>query len=664
MAVIRKKLTCRQPQPMKFIFLTWLSFLSIGMHSFGQAPSKALIDSLLRTTKEAPQDTQKVEAFVYLVFHNRYQRDAGVSYAQEGIILAKKANFTRGLYNLYNQLGVVYDIHSEYLPAIEAYKEGLEVALRAERSDWIGSLYTNMGLVYWNLGVFDEALALYIKALEQFEGNEKTIGYLANTYNNIGLIYSDKKEYSKAGPYFEKAIELIKTQNDSFNLAAFYNNMGNVSKDAGKPEEALDWFKRALDIHKNLNNAYGIGMAWYNMASSYLALEKFGIAQEAGFKSLEARIIAGDRLGIALAHNLLAANFQSLKKLEKAIYHSNEALRLAEELGSNTLLQRVYRNRWLILKDANRTADALEAHIHFKQYSDSLTLADADKRLREVEVRYEVDKKDREIAIGQASLRQKELTLLRRNQLIGALVTVLFLLVTLGLVLRSRYRYKQQQRLAEANLQMQQAQIKAVISAQEAEKTRFAQDLHDGIGQLLTALKLSLNQTAAEPTKSQVLIDELYREMRHLAYNIMPQTLLNKGLDRALEELVQRLNQSQQQISFELNSFGLEHRLPLESEQLLYRVIQEWLTNVMKYAQSSKVVLSLVAAEGNLSLMIEDNGHGFDPSLLGKSKGHGWANIKSRLQVLGANYELDSRAGRQGTTLNIEISLYQQLQAV
>lgn len=647
---------------MRITFMAWLCFVGVSMHSLAQVPSTALIDSLLRVTKEAPHDTQKVEAFVYLVFHHRYQREAGVSYAREGITLAKKANFNRGLYNLYNQLGVVYDIHSEYLPAIEAYKEGLNVALRAKRSDWIGSLYTNMGLVYWNLGVFDEALALYVKALGQFEGNEKTIGYLASTYNNIGLIYSDKKEYSKAGPYFEKAIELVKTQNDSFNLAAFYNNMGNVSKDAGKQEEALDWFKRALDIHIALNNAYGLGMAWYNIASSYLALEKFGIAQEAGFKSLEARVIAGDRLGIALAHNLLAANYQSLKKLDKAMYHSNEALNLAEALGSNTLLHRVYRNRWLILKEANRTADALEAHIRFKQYSDSLNVADADKRLREVEVRYEVDKKDREIALGQASLKQKELVLLRRNQLIAALVVVLVLLIALGLVLRSRYRYKQQQQLAAANLQMQQAQIKAVISAQEAEKTRFAQDLHDGIGQLLTALKLSINQTAAaEPGKSLLLIDELYREMRHLAYNIMPQTLLKKGLDKALEELVQRLNQSQQQITFELNSYGLEQRLPLESEQLLYRVIQEWLTNVMKYAQSSTVVLNLVASDGRLSLMIEDNGQGFDASVLGRSKGHGWANIESRLGVLGASYELDSRAGRQGTTLNIELSLTHQV---
>lgn len=644
---------------MKTVYILILGMLSSGL-CIAQGTS-AMVDSLLRVTREAPHDTLKTEAFVQLVALHRYERDAALAYGRQGLSLARKNNFLRGLYNLYNQIGVVHDVAGEYLPALEAYEQALPAAEDLKRPELIGSIYTNMGLSHWNLGGFDQALSLYMKALKYFENNEKALGYLANTYNNIGLIYGDKKEYSKARPYFEKAIALTQSNNDSFNLAAYYNNMGNVSRDAGKPEDALDWFNRSYQIHQALNNDYGMGMAWYNMAGAYQELEKYGLALEAGTKSLNAREKAGDRMGIALAHNLLSANYHLMKNFRQALDHSNQALGLAEALGSNTLLHRVYRNRWLILKDANRTAEALEAHIRFKQYSDSLTLADADKRLREVEVRYEVDKKDREIAIGHASLRQKELTLLRRNQLIGALVAVLVLLVALGLVLRSRYRYKQQQRLAEANLQMQQAQIKAVISAQEAEKTRFAQDLHDGIGQLLTALKLSLNQTNAdEPTKSQVLIDELYREMRHLAYNIMPQTLLKKGLEKAVEELTLRLNQAQNQILFELNVYGIEQRLPLESEQLLYRVIQEWLTNVMKYAQCSKVVLSLVAAERNLSLMIEDNGHGFDPAVLGKSKGHGWANIESRLQVLGANYELDSRAGRQGTTLNIEISLNQQ----
>lgn len=641
---------------MKTFFILLLSLASTALCA--AQPASNVVDSLLRVSREAPHDTLKAEAFVQLVAMHRYERDAALAYGRQGLSLARKANFLRGLYNLYNQMGVVHDVAGEYIAALESYQQALPPAEKLKRPELIGSIYTNMGLSHWNLGSYDQALGLYMKALTYFENNEKAQAYLANTYNNIGLIYGDKKEYHKAQPFFEKAIALTQSNNDSFNLAAYYNNMGNVSRDAGQTEEALDWFSRSHQIHQALNNAYGIGMAWYNMAGAYQELEKYGLAQEAAIKSLEARQKAGDRMGIALAHNLLSSNYHHLKKLQQSIYHSDEALKLAEELGSNSLLHRIYRNRWIILKDANRVADALDAHIRFKQYSDSLNLADADKRLREVEVRYEVDKKDREIAIGQASLKQKELTLLRRNQLIAALVVVLLLLVTLGLVLRSRYRYKQQQQLAAANLQMQQAQIKAVISAQETEKTRFAQDLHDGIGQLLTALKLSLNQVGApDSSKSMVLIDELYREMRHLAYNIMPQTLLKKGLEKALEELVQRLNQSQPHIAFELKSYGLEQRLPLESEQLIYRVVQEWLTNVMKYGQCSKVVLNLVGVDGQLSLMIEDNGQGFDASVLEQSKGHGWANIESRLGVLGASYELDTRIGRQGTTLNIELPM-------
>lgn len=641
---------------MKTFIILLLGLLSSGL-CVAQSPS-SMVDSLLRVTREAPHDTLKAEAFVQLVAMHRYERDAALAYGRQGLSLARKTNFLRGIYNLYNQMGVVHDIAGEYLWALEAYKMALPAAEKLKRPELIGSIYTNMGLSHWNLGSFDQALGLYMKALKFFENNKKAQGYLANTYNNIGLIYGDKKEYHKARPYFQKAIALTQSNSDSFNLAAYYNNMGNVSRDAGNPEEALDWFGRSSQIHRALNNAYGLGMAWYNMAGAYQEMRKYGLAQEAGIKSLEAREKAGDRMGIALAHNLLAANYQNLQKLSQAIFHSDKALDIALELGSNTLLHRIYRNRWLIFKEAKRVDDALEAHIHFKQYSDSLNLADADKRLREVEVRYEVDKKDREIALGQASLKQKELALLRRNQLIAALVVVLLLLMVLGLALRSRYRYKQQQQLAAANLQMQQAQIKAVISAQEAEKTRFAQDLHDGIGQLLTALKLSLDQTGSpESSKSMALIDELYREMRHLAYNIMPQTLLKKGLENALNELVQRLNHSQTQINFELNCYGMDQRLPLESEQLLYRIMQEWLTNVMKYAHCRKVVINLDFADGQLSLMIEDDGRGFDASALALSKGHGWANIESRLGVLGASYELDTRIGRQGTTLNIALSM-------
>lgn len=621
-----------------------------------QAPAAA-IDSLLRVTREAPHDTQKAEAYIYLVAHHRYQRDLGLSYAREGIALAKKSNFLRGLYNLYNQMGVVYDVNGDYLPALDAYREGMKAAKKMQRNDLIGSIYTNMGLTYWNLGIYDQALENYLQALKKFEGNDKSQAYLANTYNNIGLIYGDKKEYNKAKPYFERAIELSSSLKDSFNLAAYYNNMGNALRDAGETQTAIDWFQKAYNIHAALGSAYGKGMALYNLAGAYQELKQYGLAQEAGMNSLTLRTIAGDRMGIALAHNMLAVNYELLKKIPQALYHSNKALQLADSLGSNSLLQRVYRNRWWVLRAAGRPAEALDAHVLYKQYSDSLSLEASDKRLRELEVRFQVAEKDRALSLSKAELREKEILIQRRNLIIGALVLATLLLLSLGLALRSRYRYKQQQELIATELRLQQAQIKAVIVAQEAEKMRFAQDLHDGMGQLLTALKLSLGAPGTENGKSQQLVDELYRELRHLAYNIMPQTLVKKGLPDALTELAQRLNGSQSQIKIWCRVHGLEARLPLQTEQLLYRVVQEWLTNVMKYAQAAECNINLVADEEALSLMIEDNGVGFDPERLSQSKGHGWANIQSRLSLLNAQFYVDSQVGRKGSSLVIELSL-------
>ncbi|MBA4304910.1 MAG: hypothetical protein C0424_11845 [Sphingobacteriaceae bacterium] len=631
-------------------------FSCLGLLAGAQAP-QGVIDSLLRVTRAAPHDTQKAEAYIYLVAHHRYQRDLGLKYAREGIALAKKGQFLRGLYNLYNQMGVVYDVNGDYLPALGAYREGMKAAQKMQRSDLVGSIYTNMGLSYWNLGIYDEALANYLMALKQFEGNEKTLGYLANTYNNIGLIYGDKKEYHKAKPYFEKSIAISSSLKDSFNLAACYNNMGNALRDAGESQAAIDWFQQAYSIHQALGSDYGKGMALYNLAGVYQGLEQWGLALEAAQNSLRFREIAGDRMGIALAHNLLAVNYESLRQIREALYHSDIAIQLADSLKSNSLYHRVYRNRWWVLRAAGKPAEALEAHILYKQYSDSLNMEASDKRLRELEVRFEVAEKNRALKLSQAELREKEILLQRRNLLIGALVLATLLLLSLGLALRSRYRYKQQQELIATELRLQQNQIKAVIVAQEAEKTRFAQDLHDGMGQLLTALKLSLGAPGAENGKSQQLVEELYRELRHLAYNIMPQTLVKKGLPDALAELSERLNAAQTQIKLYSRAHGMSSRLPLQAEQLLYRVVQEWLTNVMKYAQATECTINLVADDESLSLMIEDDGKGFDSEELARSKGHGWANIKSRLSLLGAQFYVDSRAGRKGSSLVIELSL-------
>ncbi|MDP2187359.1 MAG: tetratricopeptide repeat protein [Sphingobacteriaceae bacterium] len=617
-----------------------------------------LIDSLLRVTREAPHDTSRAEAFIHLVYHHRSDREKATAFARQGISLARKSNFTRGLFNLHNQLGVVYDLKSEYQNALNAYTEALKHAQTLGREDMLAMVHTNMGLTYSNLGSYDKALEQYFDALEQYSDTAKYKVYRASTYNNIGIVYSQIKERQKARDYFNKAISTLEGIDDPYNYAAFITNLANEDREAGAFEKAIKLFEEAYQKHLLTNNRYGQAMVKYNIGISYQGMLQYDLAERYLFESAAIRKEIGDRFGLAMCYNMLASGFRDKKQLATALVYSDSALGITKELESVDLYFKIYRQRWYTLREAGKLAEALEAHVLFKMYSDSMNAEASDKRFKELEVRYDVAQKDQKLALNELALREQQVSLQRRNFLLIALTLVLVLLVSLGLVLRSRYRYKQKELLAHAALKMQQQQLEAVISAQEAEKFRFAQDLHDGMGQLLTALRLSLvKSNAAEPSKSEVLVEELYSELRNLAYNIMPQTLLRKGLVEALRELTERLQGSLQNQSIAFSSFGLEKRLPIKTEQLLYRVLQELLSNVLKYANASHIELNVVADSKHVSIMLEDNGVGFDPLILDQSKGHGWANVQSRLQMLGASILVDSRPGRPGTTFSIDLPL-------
>jgi two-component system, NarL family, sensor kinase len=635
-----------------------LLFILICSSGMAAAQPAELIDSLLRVTEEAPHDTLRAEAFIHLIYHHRSDRDKAVAFAKQGISLALKSNFTRGLFNLNNQLGVVYDLKSEYQNALNAYEEALKHAKVLGREDMMAMVHTNMGLTYSNLGSYDKALEQYYAALEGYSDTTKYKGYRASTYNNIGIVYSQVKERTKARAYFNRAIATLAGIDDPYNYAAFITNLGNEEREAGAFEEAIALFEQAYEKHLLTNNRYGQALVKYNIGISYQGMDQNDVGEKYLLESVAIRKQIGDRYGLAMTYNMLSSGFRAKKQLATALLYSDSALSITEGLGSVDLFFKIYRQRWFTLQAAGKTAQALEAHILFKTYSDSINADASDKRFKELEVRYEVAQKDQQLALNELALREQQVTLQRRNFLLIGLSLLLLLLLVLGLVWRSRYRYKQKQLLTQEALRMQQQQLEAVISAQEAEKFRFAQDLHDGMGQLLTALRLSLVKSdEAEPSKSEILVEELYSELRNLAYNIMPQTLLRKGLVEALRELTDRLDSSVTDKNFSFSAFGLDRRLPLKSEQLLYRVVQELFANILKHSGASRIDLNLVADAKNVNIMLEDNGAGFDPEALQQSKGHGWANVQSRLQMLGATILVDSRPGRSGTTFTIDLPL-------
>lgn len=211
---------------------------------------------------------------------------------------------------------------------------------------------------------------------------------------------------------------------------------------------------------------------------------------------------------------------------------------------------------------------------------------------------------------------------------------------------------------------MKEAQIRATIESQENERRRFAQDLHDGMGQLISALRLTIHhldthggQSAADHfSKAETLLNDMHQEIRSIAFNLMPQTLVKSGVIPALKEVINRLSSSA--ITINISSFEIPERLDQLKEIALFRILQEWLTNIVKYSNASSIDIQFVGHDNELTVVIEDDGDGFDQKLLTEGDGHGWKNIQSRVSFLQASLYIDTEPGRKGTsfTLNIPVS--------
>jgi signal transduction histidine kinase len=312
---------------------------------------------------------------------------------------------------------------------------------------------------------------------------------------------------------------------------------------------------------------------------------------------------------------------------------------------------------------AGKMQEAYQNLLLSNQYRDSVSRDEQLKVIEETKAIYETEKKEQQIALQQAELSQQQARLNQTYIVIGFLVITVIFIIIIFVLVRSRLKRKQQLLQKEKELSVREAYIEASIQSQENERKRFARDLHDGLGQLISSLRMILHpvhknmgieERMIVNEKAETLLNDMHHEIRSIAFNLMPHTLIQYGLVPALKEMAERMNHSGA-VVIRIDSFHVPDRLTELQEISLYRVVQEWVNNVIKYAQPSVIEVQLVGHDHEISVTIEDNGKGFDPSVLEKSEGNGWKNIQSRLNLLDGFYDIDSQPGKNGTTLTLRI---------
>lgn len=248
---------------------------------------------------------------------------------------------------------------------------------------------------------------------------------------------------------------------------------------------------------------------------------------------------------------------------------------------------------------------------------------------------------------------------------------VKFLLIFLGimalvliiglLVYKNRLKAKHLE-LTKTKQEQQFIAMSSMLEGQEKERARIARDLHDGLGNLLSTVKVTVGNLGLADNghgenelydSANTLIDEACREVRKISHEMMPQALERLGLNKALEDLVETADQAHG-FSATFNVYGKEKELDDATEMMLFRITQELLNNIIKYAHAQEVAVQLTYGDDWLSLIVEDDGVGFDVNSVKAKNGMGLKSIAFRTAHIGGQCEVDSKPGK-GTMASISL---------
>ncbi len=526
-----------------------------------------------------------------------------------------------------------------------------------------GTLLHRMGSAYIMLQDLEPGLKYTLLALKEFELINDTVS-AANALVNIANCYQQQNNFKQADKALRNAEKTAAQLPNKTTLGNVYNTMGILYAEHSQLDSAEKFFLLSTGIREKLGDETSIVWNYNNLGGIYLLKREPKKAEGFLLKALKLFEQSGNYDGqSSVANNLAEVNMQ-IKNYKETLKYYTYSRKIYSLTNDKDNLENLYNN---LSNYYDITGDLKTAF----RYSDSLiVLKDTlygqrlDRSMAEMQTKFDLEKRDIELLKNKAELRLKQEESKQKSTVI-ILIIVGFAFVILLLLLMVWHRQQKMKMAAEAELARQkEIRAKAIIEAEEKERIRIAKDLHDGVGQILSAAKMNLSSVQEKLLPGDEsdrtafknaldLLDESVKEVRAVSHNMMPHTLLKLGLASAVREFVTKL-QGSPSLKINLEIVGLEGRLEPEKESVLYRVIQELVANVVKHAKASVIGLQLIRHEKELTIVVEDNGVGFDASRKDSYEGIGLKNIISRIEFVNGSINIDSSPGK-GATVIIEI---------
>jgi signal transduction histidine kinase len=629
--------------------------LCISFNLFCLANNKT--DSLLKVISHSKQDTNLVKIYTQLAWQYYGASDTINPSACLGksLQLSEKLHFNKGILDSYSNLAMLYTAYGKSDSAVHY------LALCLKRSKSIHDLNVaskcaiNLANAYLNQANYAEAIRYYIEALNYFEvlkDQEK----IAMTDHCLGIAYYLMKNYSLSLDYYQRSIDIGQKLGKPEGAGYSYNGMGVVHKEMQEYDTALYYLDQSFQLAVKANDQSLLSHNLSNIGEIYSLRHNDEKALEYLEKALALQTELNDQRGLAETHNLTGDVY--LRKSDYA--KARTAFESAKSIAAQTGLTDILKNAWKGLSSAYRGLNdypgSLEAYQQYSDIKDSLYTAESTKQIADMQTKYDTEKKERENLLLQQKNKIDNLQLSKEKTQKYILVGSLLFVLLFGGIFYNRYRLKQKNDL----LKEREFRIREVFRAQENEKIKLSKDLHDGVGALLSLIKLNISGIDPGGPHDQLLANtkdlagQALKEVRNVSHNLMPGLLSRAGLEAALAELTEQVNSSSG-INMKLN-YRVKEKLTPEAELNIFRMVQEGIHNMIKYASATEAAIVLIQDQETVVVTIKDNGCGFDRAIVKDIAGNGLNNIISRAHLLKGEANIATELNA-GTTITVTLSL-------
>ncbi len=565
----------------------------------------------------------------------------------------EQSNDSLGLANALKLCGNAYFTANQEARAFELYEQAITVFLDLGEKEQAAVSSKQLARLYRNFLDLEKALLTGQRALDLFyELDQKPeIVTMLNLLASINLARGNVQEaihQSKSG------IAISRELHDQRTEAQGLLDLANAMNELRAYDSAMYYSKSSIGLYQEMKINFGEIDATLALSTAQLGLGKNVNALQNIDNALSLARKAGALKPIVRAGAIRGHVLYRLGRITEAIEQLNESMKQAKEINFkeqeiiiNQLLYQAYENR----DELDRAFQYLKA---YQSMRDSVFNIELAKEIERLQTEFALDVKQNEVSFFRAQSELKELKLEQARIRIIVFGVVVVLVVLSLLLIFQRKSLRQNLKFTQEKARLKEEGMQALMTGEMKERERISRDLHDGLGQVLSVVRISLADSP-EHERQKNMVDMAIKEMRAISHAMMPPALSRHGLIPALSEMARVIN--------ETGKIKLVTDLPesvTEISQLvkvtLYRVIQELVNNAIKYADPSEIVLAMSIENGQMKVEVSDNGKGFDPEKIKDTSGIGLKGMNSRMELIGGKIEIYSDLG-EGTRANLILPL-------